>query len=486
LTLRDLYALLHDARGVPVWSLITDEARVASLSDDGQTRLRRLRTGMQAVMQHRLRGDDAYWLESAWREIGGEACIDDPLDHQAAEVCWRTIRAVADEASLLDASVLDRRLDELFAPPSVSPEVRVQIMTVHKSKGLEFPTVILPGLDRRGRQDDKKLLNWVELAGDGEEPDLLLAPIDSADQREPILDMLRDIEKARDQNELQRVLYVATTRARDRLWLTACVAEGRDGGVREPAKGSPLQVLRPALESAWSALQLPDATDDAEQPEVAGEPVMRRLPMTWQPSATSPDFAWTLADGMDTEVDAQLDFLWAGSRARHLGTVVHRQLQRICDEGVHTWDAARVAASRPHYARLLRAAGLDSAIVSDASEQVAAALTQALNDPRGRWLLSDDHTDARAEWALTAVEAGRLVNVIIDRTFVDDDGVRWIIDYKTGVHSGGGLDKFLDNEAARYRPQLKRYADILVSSESRPIRAGLYFPVYGAWREVSL
>jgi len=76
-----------------------------------------------------------------------------------------------------------------------------------------------------------------------------------------------------------------------------------------------------------------------------------------------------------------------------------------------------------------------------------------------------------------------LLSLVIDRTFVDADGVRWIVDFKTSDHSGGGLDEFLDREQARYRDQLERYGRALSLLDSRPQRLALYFPLVGGWRE---
>jgi ATP-dependent exoDNAse (exonuclease V) beta subunit len=73
--------------------------------------------------------------------------------------------------------------------------------------------------------------------------------------------------------------------------------------------------------------------------------------------------------------------------------------------------------------------------------------------------------------------------MVIDRTFVDDNGTCWIIDYKTGSHRGGSVDEFLDQEQVRYRQQLERYANAMSKMEDRPIRLGLYFPLLGGWRE---
>jgi hypothetical protein len=93
------------------------------------------------------------------------------------------------------------------------------------------------------------------------------------------------------------------------------------------------------------------------------------------------------------------------------------------------------------------------------------------------------HEDARAELRLTGIVAGDVVDVIIDRTFVDEHGVRWIVDFKTSVHEGADRDAFLDNERVRYAAQLQRYGALMRMAEAREIRLGLYFPLLGGWRE---
>jgi ATP-dependent helicase/nuclease subunit A len=76
--------------------------------------------------------------------------------------------------------------------------------------------------------------------------------------------------------------------------------------------------------------------------------------------------------------------------------------------------------------------------------------------------------------------------MIIDRTFIDEKGVRWIIDYKTGSHTGGGIDEFLDREQERYSQQLQAYARVMSRLEDNPIRLALYFPLMAGWREWSV
>src|SRR5581483_107293 len=114
-------------------------------------------------------------------------------------------------------------------------------------------------------------------------------------------------------------------------------------------------------------------------------------------------------------------------------------------------------------------------------ERVVSALRNTLADERGRWLLRD-HPQARNELAIATLDAGVVREYRIDRTFVDESGARWIVDYKTSTHEGGGLEAFLDREVERYRAQLESYARLLRNLERRPIKLGLYFPLLKAWR----
>jgi len=127
-------------------------------------------------------------------------------------------------------------------------------------------------------------------------------------------------------------------------------------------------------------------------------------------------------------------------------------------------------------------AGLPADALEAATGRVAATIAKTLADERGRWLLGP-RADAQSELRLTGAGAGGVVNIVMDRTFVDEQEVRWIVDYKTGTHEGADVEGYLDRERERYRKQLERYAALLRSLDRRPIRLGLYFPLLNGWRE---
>jgi len=183
----------------------------------------------------------------------------------------------------------------------------------------------------------------------------------------------------------------------------------------------------------------------------------------------------TPPEGRDEE---QIEFSWAGETARHVGTVVHRWLQRIADDELEGWDVKRVDGLVGTFRRDLRRRGVRASDSYTTAELVRTALKNSLSDERGRWVLGP-HPEAHTEHRLRVRTRQGVRSYIIDRTFLEAPGERWIVDFKTGQHQGGEIEVFLTQEAERYSPQLRAYGTAAASR-----KLGLYFPMLRAWVEV--
>ena len=121
-------------------------------------------------------------------------------------------------------------------------------------------------------------------------------------------------------------------------------------------------------------------------------------------------------------------------------------------------DEAAIRARCDHFQAWLALHGVPADRLEEAATRVTEALLSVHRDPRGRWILKSGYRDDIREHALSGQRQGEVVRAVFDRSFIDEDGVRWVIDYKTSQHLGGGVEQFLDREVERYRPQLQRYA----------------------------
>ncbi len=492
LTLQDLHALVEDARDAAVWTLISDSRRVACLSEDGRRRLERVRAVIGAALAARRRRSLRRQVEGVWLALGGPACVEGRNDLEDAGVLFDLFDEFTAAGDLVDRQALMTRIEKLSARPDTEADERLQIMTIHKAKGLEFDTVIVPGLGRRPATDPPSLLMWMERPLG----DLLLAPIrERGADFDPIYRYIAQLQREKSLLEDGRLLYVAATRAKKRLHLLGHVDARANAGGSRPALPHPHSLLArlwPVVEAEFTAV----ADELAASAEAAGEsapagvtgatrpPLLRRLAADW----ALPDAPATLklapsVAASKERVYGPVEFQWAGEAARHVGTVAHRLLQHCARSGIAALDRLDPARLRSVAEITLTRLGVPAPGLDDAVERVIEALRSTFDDARGRWILDPGHREARSEYALSTLGKQGLVTVILDRTFVDTDGVRWIIDYKTGAHEGGGIEAFLDREQVRYREQLERYAALMRQRESRPIRLGLYFPLLRGWRE---
>jgi ATP-dependent exoDNAse (exonuclease V) beta subunit len=286
--------------------------------------------------------------------------------------------------------------------------------------------------------------------------------------------------QARDASALEseRLLYVACTRAKRQLMLTATLANSK------PRAGSLLAVLWPVIGDEFEPPVAP-AGEMAPGGEMAqaiprGGPLLR-VPAGWSP-ATDRQLhgdghfpAAAAPPRVETPV-----FDWAGETARRVGSLVHAQLQSL---DLAATGPASIRAREPDFRRWLALQGVPAERLREAAGRAVEALVAVYGDPRARWILSHGYRDDFREYAISGLWEGGLVHAVFDRSFIDADDVRWVIDYKTSQHAGGRLEEFLDREVERYRPQLQRYAGLARQLGPEPVRVGLYFPLMRAWRE---
>jgi len=505
LSLQDLNTLCGADARRPVPELLRE--RLHLLSSDGQAAAARLIQALDALPALRSAlplSSLGTSTEQVWVSLGGPACVDAQARGNL-DLLWQCLdRLPAGEPDLLGRQ-LHTALQKLSAQPdpNADGDCGVQLMTIHKSKGLEFEIVIVPDLHAGSRKTNSTMLSWLERglaeADDTNEiTEFLIAPFQPKGvERSAAKKWVDDERRKRERQEMRRVFYVAATRAREELHLFTRAEYKSDGELCQPPE-SLLEVAWPAFETEirrrfaeWQSNRqeaeiekiAASGNNVVEMPRSARPAIVRRLPSGYQP---------TLRVHAPTSVSgnrASPLFVrhLGGMESRALGTAVHALLEEAAHRRASSsWEDTRAALPEllPRLVSHARASGMDQ---HSAEQIVGRALDIALSATReraGAWILSP-HPDAASESRWTGVVDGAIHTVQVDRIFragpapqSEGDSVWWIIDYKSAQSDVRDLGEALPRLRTLFGPQLEIYVEVLRGLHGRDIeiRAGLYYP----------
>lgn len=450
---------------------------VPGLSAAGIAALSRLRTHLMMSWENRRRKPLRQWVEGTWLALGGPTTTPNQSDREDAHTFFNLLEKHDQAGTINNWREFEDALARLYAQPANEQDNPVELMTIHKSKGLEFDHVFLPGLDRRTRHDDPPLILWHQRLTARGEKQLVVSPITAADEENtaPLYQFLAREHKVKNRLEDTRLLYVACTRAKQTLWLTANLQLDKDGAPKAPTDNCLLARIWPHMESQLLRIDPAPTAVDAVSPRADVSRIQRLTP-DWAPPP--PAFTAPLAEWRGPEYDNTLltaaDQPFKNRIARHTGTLWHRLLRQLALDGLAQWDIARIRRQRPFWRIQAQQLGLDQAATEQFIDTVEQVLGELTSDATARWVFDNSHQDSQCEYVLISEQARQ--KLIVDRTFIDKDR-RWIIDFKTSEPGAGQtMADFLAQERSNYKTQLEAYASAFALMEDLPQSLALYFP----------
>ena len=361
----------------------------------------------------------------------------------------------------------------------------VQIMTIHAAKGLEFPVVILPNLDRRFRSDQEPFID--DLLGIGFRP---TDPKNNYKQSDPgATQLMRERAKNKTEAEEQRLFYVAATRARDRLILSG-TADKRGNATcwlnwlfdaleisDIPSEGELLRPMKIEVSSGEKATSIPFDLPIRIIKSLDGlDPVEEKVPAP-SPSTEFPAFRIepliASAVGKTFSVAELTTYVHCPTRF-----YLQHQIQMPISDP-HPEETARETAVHGVLARLrtrkdcerdleplIRAVSVDVS-----AETVREDVKGFLDSAIGEMALNAD--EGYCERHIHAEIGPHIVDGIADRLLKDSRGLWQIIIYETDRINQVGIG----NPADYYKPQIELYALLIhrLHPEQQVIPVTIYF-----------
>ncbi|WP_428053542.1 UvrD-helicase domain-containing protein [Candidatus Avelusimicrobium facis] len=360
--------------------------------------------------------------------------------------------------------IMQQEAGSLTAAHQTQTADAMSVMTVHKSKGLEFPVVILADISKKESASAAKrpahLYSWRQnLHGlrVGKYADLNLA-------------WLEEEQKEHARCEEVRVLYVALTRAREKLLVVGNEESDRRTAAELFMRAGyfPQQGERPAqvqgVQVHYEPYQNPAEFIYVQAAAAAVAPPSRDL-AAWRTAFDQrmSRYRALLAQAPALSPSARVASETQYADAADLGTLCHRALADFW-----TGKQPSLAACVPGAAQQLQRPDLAAP-----AQEILARFEKS--ELFARWQKMQ-RVGVEMPFTLLGAE-GELVNGVMDLLLKDEAGTVWVVDYKTD-------EKTDETAAQKYRPQLQVYqAAAQRMFAPAPVRSGIAFLRTGQWVE---
>lgn len=439
LSLKDLHCIAQFNKKKSIYYALVYRDDIKNLSEEGRQRLHYFFQVIQKALANRYQSRLSAWIISTLNDLQVDKILDPSQGNDLSQF-WMLVDKFEEDGRLPDIKGFNQAIQALYSQQGTP--ARLQIMTIHKSKGLEFDTVFLPSIGSKPNLGDKPMMRWLKLPSQQQKEILLISPMKAAHhERCALYDYLTQLDEEKAGYETQRLLYVAVTRAKERLYLMNSSSQS--------AKGSFYSFLK---QQEFIPMDLKEST------EAVGHalPKLSRLPLTH----------YEQQHILSIPTQAVPSSLNSGI-PRIIGIVTHLLLQTMCEHHLNSMEELPWALATNELKRY----GFNPLMQEEAITSMQEQIQRFLNDPVGLWIISP-HLHEQNEYELLVSHQQQVVTRIIDRIF-EDQGKLWIIDFKTGKED--------DRTQQKYQQQLNDYAQHLATRTELPIHCGLYYLPTNHW-----
>ena len=475
-------ALYSETQEISLWESLQNFSQQQELSADAIKRLQRVMPVLLQARESRLTLTVRTWLELCWINLGGPASLQNSHELQYVERFFLLLETETINGEMKDIHAFEKKCGKTYLSTTHDTNTSLQIMTIHKAKGLEFDYVLIPGLDREPRSNEKELFLWDErnrMMSDGM---LLLAPLNARGEENNLTyQYLKNEKSLRTKLENTRLLYIALTRAKQQAFIFASLRSENSSNLKAPAKNSLLATIWSALQQDESLITYVNISSDIKNNTLQNTENMhiRRLTSGWDKpndlieKSASPTFK-TIENTHEHLIE------------KKVGELIHEALRLHVEKGAALLTSSQQTKYEEFWRRSLKTVCPDKQSIEAALQSIYDNLQSCMEHDKASWLFDKTHDASATELAISDYRRQWRKEHIIDRTFIEN-GIRWIIDYKSTRHIDKlSKEQFLDQQEKLYRPQLERYAELFKTMEKHPIKTALFFTALPYWHEVEL
>ncbi len=458
-------------------------------------------------------------IEQAWYALGGYVIYSSIQEKYDAKQFFELLFRLEQSNFILNIDDLIRNVDKLYASNNVFlPEIiesqedknsefyTLDVMTIHKSKGLQFDHVFLPYLDSVSKVNEHQMLAWQAYHNENVNG-ILLAPYYIKDNKQiKFYEALRFIEQQKENYELSRLFYVAVTRSIKSCILTASISEDsiellkEQLSKQEPLAKMDLKISQKSILGQFfnhlnhNEIIIDDSCNTISKLNSEINQDNKSLQLRCL------DFnQYNLQNILDNPSNSHCEYFVNKTRElfaapvitdnpasyviedesfRIIGVFVHKIFYNIVTGVINKSNILNDNSINTHLAdnwkNLLLTRGICLDKINTALSIVTKSIKNTLMDKVGCWILAD-YEISFAEKEIYYKSKNKLNKSVIDRIFIDNNTI-WVIDYKITEDKHGSLEQ--------YKQQLQHYGYLVqhlfkdkIIQNNHNIKLGLYYPI---------
>ncbi|MCJ8311673.1 MAG: UvrD-helicase domain-containing protein [Saccharospirillaceae bacterium] len=439
------------------------------------------------------------WIEQTWYQLGGSH-LQTAQNQEAFQAYITLLQKFEASQIQSEPQILTNAVNALFA--NSSKPANIQLMTIHKSKGLQFDHVYLIQLQKTGMRDGKQLLLWEERLVDNDSQ-LLLAPIESSSNPKTAsgqYNYISNIKKQKTTLELSRLLYVAATRAKKSLSLYGQSHFDTDKEIwAVPRAGSFFNLLWNEVKQqcvllnetsdcmSLSNSQISASTSNSEEELIKTQTVLIE---DWQSLKIHQQEPLQV---YRTQLDDLIEqdghpFNWPEltntSYSAHVGTFLHSCLEQIITQGTQSYSEKTFDQRKAFYSVQLFNLGLTTQQVNRALSTCKTSINTLVNSKHIKWI--EAQPTKHCEYEISRQFKNKQAkDYILDVFVVDKNNQAWVIDYKSSKNQQDQDEKsFIQQQIETYQAQLDNYAQLIQMLGYKKVKKVLYLIQYDKWVEL--
>ena len=495
ITIEDLLIITGQNFEVPILHSLCEATVQANLSEESYERIIKVAPALSEAVKLRDQLSLSDLLRKTFDCLGGHHLIQTHFELESVDLFFDLIRRFERSTPLINVDDLEEQIKNTFVsdnPPSASDNP-IQILTIHKAKGLEFDHVFLPGLARQPKTEERELLLWHERLNHARVPKLFLAALaGTGESRDTLYELLRHEKLAKSKLENTRLMYIGVTRAIKSAHLSAVLKRGKEESINPDP--------RSLLSTIWTAIFQNKFVEFVNMDGITTENILeskgtsqlktatllKRIPVSLLPQSSWFEVAEKSDDNNhpqpsfneDPRLDLMLD--------TQIGNLIHEALQAsLTNKNLLSDDS--IDLQRQRWQQHLLRYGFDLDKAHHAVAYIEDSLRKTLSNQELLWIFDHSQEKSVAEYELQSKNGDVVQNHIIDRSFLDSEDIRWIIDYKSAKKPDSiPEEEFIAGQLNLYRPQLKRYHELFKEEKNKGVKTALLFTSIARLVEVEI